>query len=333
MKVIHLHRKPREGFFSIENIFEGVRREIRRTKNLEIKKIELPFTCKTHLGKLCNMFFVLFIKADVFHITGDAHYVSAFLPKNKTIITAHDVEGIRGKASGVKGKLFKWMYFIVPNKKCKIWTTVSQGTKKELVDYINCPQKKVKLIYNPIPYYFKKGKNKAFNKECPRILHQGNHPRKNLDKVIRALKNIPCELIILGRISDKQKKELEKNNTKYKEYNKLSNQEILNLYQDIDIVEVASLYESFGLSIVEAQYLGLPIVLSNNSAMPEVAGDGACYVQAENENEIRQGIEKIINDEEYRNGIIEEGYENVKRFALGKIAEEYYQCYLGVFEG
>jgi glycosyltransferase involved in cell wall biosynthesis len=83
-----------------------------------------------------------------------------------------------------------------------------------------------------------------------------------------------------------------------------------------------SLYEGFGLPIVEAQAVGRPVITSNLWSMPEIAGEGACIVDPYDVQSIKSGLMRVINDTEYRENLINKGFENVRRFDEEKIASD-----------
>lgn len=89
------------------------------------------------------------------------------------------------------------------------------------------------------------------------------------------------------------------------------------LLRNADCFVFPSHYEGFGLPILEAQQVGCPAVVANNSCLPEVAGEGAVIT-----NDFAEGIYKIISDKNFRCDIIEKGFENVKKFSWQKCAEE-----------
>ena len=93
-----------------------------------------------------------------------------------------------------------------------------------------------------------------------------------------------------------------------------------------------SLYEGFGLPILEAMACGCPVVTSKEGSLPEVAGDAAFYVDAYDMNNIAEGIEKVFKDEKLRKELSEKGLENVKRFSWKKTAEETIEAYKQVLK-
>jgi len=104
-------------------------------------------------------------------------------------------------------------------------------------------------------------------------------------------------------------------------------------YEDADIIALASTYEGFGMPILEGQAVGRPVISSNLFSMPEVAGNAACLVDPFDVNSIRAGIIKIIQNDEYRNRLVRDGFENVKRFDPDHIAFQYLDLYQEVAAG
>jgi glycosyltransferase involved in cell wall biosynthesis len=93
-----------------------------------------------------------------------------------------------------------------------------------------------------------------------------------------------------------------------------------------------STYEGFGLPIIEAQTVGRPVITSNNTSMPWVAGSAACLVDPYSIDSIRSGIVKIMQDSQYRNKLVEHGFENSKRFHPDHIAKMYHELVMRVSE-
>ena len=83
-----------------------------------------------------------------------------------------------------------------------------------------------------------------------------------------------------------------------------------------------SLHEGFGLPVLEAQSQGVPVLTSNRSSLPEVAGDAALLVDPEDVDEIAQAMLRLSRDEELRAELVAKGHENVKRFSWEKAARE-----------
>ena len=111
----------------------------------------------------------------------------------------------------------------------------------------------------------------------------------------------------------------------------LTKEEVVQKYIDADILVFGSLFEGFGMPIIEANAVGRAVVTGNCSAMPEVAGNAACLVNPLEVESIRSGIMRVIRDDAYRLHLIENGRINKERFEAVKIADEYFQLYKEVY--
>ena len=107
----------------------------------------------------------------------------------------------------------------------------------------------------------------------------------------------------------------------------ITDAEIVDEYRRCDMVLFASMFEGFGLPILEAQATGRPVVTSRAWSMPEVAGKAACLVDPFDVQSIHDGVKRVITDVEYRNGLVRAGLENVGRFRPARIAEQYAEIY------
>jgi len=95
---------------------------------------------------------------------------------------------------------------------------------------------------------------------------------------------------------------------------------LVELYKNSLVLIFPSLYEGFGIPILEAQGFGCPLVTSNVSAMPEVAGDGAIIVEPLSAEEIEKAFYRLENEDTRE--MIDKGYENLERFSWKKASEE-----------
>jgi glycosyltransferase involved in cell wall biosynthesis len=144
---------------------------------------------------------------------------------------------------------------------------------------------------------------------------------------VRALDGIRCHLHIVGRLNDNQLRELDSANVDFSAAHDLSERQMYEAYCDADLVSFVSIYEGFGMPILEANAVGRPVVTGGVSSMPDVAGQAACFVDPRDVHSIRSGITRVIDDRDYRDQLVERGFENVKRFRIGAVAEQYIQLY------
>ena len=109
--------------------------------------------------------------------------------------------------------------------------------------------------------------------------------------------------------------------------NKVTDEEINAEYQNTDIVSFCSEYEGFGMPIIEANATGRIVITSNITPMTEIGGESAIYVNPYNIEEIRLAFKYIISNESIRSKHIELGINNIKRFNLNSIVEQYKNLY------
>ncbi len=142
------------------------------------------------------------------------------------------------------------------------------------------------------------------------------------------MKELNCELRIVGQPNDSQRQALVRNSIEYSQVVGLSESDLLEEYRRCDIVSFVSTSEGFGMPILEANACGRVVITGNCTSMPEVAGDAGCLVDPFSFQSIRHGIERLIRDEAYREDLIQRGFLNVRRFHPNRIAQRYLDVYL-----
>lgn len=227
---------------------------------------------------------------------------------------------------GIKRGIIKLFWYTLPVKKANMVTVISEKTKEELLQNVKVSSKKIRVIPNCVSKDFAY-RQRVINVLRPVLLCVGTKPNKNLEGIIKAVKDISCELAILGKINDQQKRLLSDIAIPFSEYYDLEKEEIINLYRNCYILIFPSTYEGFGVPILEAQATGRAVITSDLSPMREVAGEGALLVDPFEVEDIRNGILKVIKDDEYREKLIQKGLENVKRYSAEKITSMYLDMY------
>src|SRR5690606_33462372 len=124
-------------------------------------------------------------------------------------------------------------------------------------------------------------------------------------------------------LTNKLKKTLTHHKINFINKTNLSRKEIYQEYINTDIVAFVSLREGFGLPIIEANAIGRVVICSDLSSMPEVANDSAHFVNPLDASDIKNGIEKLIENKPYRIQLIQNGFINAAKYHPKKIAEEY----------
>jgi glycosyltransferase involved in cell wall biosynthesis len=322
--VLFLQRKPRQfGTFSIEFLFGEIRSRLPGFIRSKVKVSTFP--SNGIFKRLYNAIEAALWRADVKHITGDVHYLALFLRKSKSLLTIHDCYTLYWN-KGLARLFFKIFWFWLPVRRCRYVVAISEATKEEIIKFTGCDPDKIVVIpdfishiYQPMP--------KAFNKDKPLLLHVGLAPNKNLERLIEAIDGIPCHLSIVGKLTAEHKQKLKQHRVEYSYVFNISDEEMLKKYQECDVLAFVSTYEGFGMPIIEANTVGRPVLTSNLSSMPYVAGDAACLVDPYDVHAIREGLLKIIRDDAYREQLVAKGFENRRRFDPQVIADAYARLY------
>jgi glycosyltransferase involved in cell wall biosynthesis len=280
--------------------------------------------------RIYNTVEAAFKQKDINHITGDVNFLCYFMKKRRTILTVLDC-GFFITARGLKKFAFWLFWFYVPLKKVAYVTVISDATKSELLKLVDIDPGKIRVIpccISPLYKYVPR----PFNHIYPRILQVGTVANKNILRLFEALKGIECEVIIIGRLSVEQLAILSKFQIVYTNYWEVSDEEMVNMFRMCDMVTFVSIYEGFGMPILEANATGRPVLTSNILSMPEVAGDAACIVDPYSVDEIRSGICHIISDQEYRDQLVQNGLRNILRYTPERVALQYAKLYQEVLD-
>lgn len=172
------------------------------------------------------------------------------------------------------------------------------------------------------------------------ILFVGNNnPRKNLERTIRAFDlmkertGTEHKLVIAGEQGWRFDRERALEGVRHRDdvlfTGFAADEDMPALYSAASLFAFPTLYEGFGIPVIEAQRCGVPVVTSNASALPDVAGEGACLVDPGDVESICAGMTRVLTDPDYANGLVRRGFENAGRFSwegsarlLNEIMEE-----------
>ena len=295
---------------------------------------------------------------DILHCTSNTAPIYTKIP---LMITLHDIIYLESisilKKGGTTYQKIGNMYrrFVVPKnvKKSERIITVSNFEKDRIRNFFGYPEndKTLVAVYNGVSEYFKiiddkeelDRVKKLYNLPDEFLFFLGNtDPKKNTPGTLKAysefIKNsdrkIPLVMLdfgsdylnkMLGDIDDPDlKKHIQL--TGY-----IKNTDLPAIYNQCAVFLYPSLRESFGIPPLEAMRCGAPVISSNTSSMPEVAGGAAHIVDPFNPSEIAKGIKKIISDDKYRNTLIEKGLVHSTKFSWKKMAENVLELYKTVY--
>jgi len=294
------------------------------------KKLKWPFPMWTQIRLAAEM---ALNKPDVLFIP--VHVLPLIHPKN-SVVTIHGLEYEYYPKTYPYNhlKYLRWSTKYALKHARKI-IAVSENTKKDLIELYKGNPDKIEVVCHGVAEQGQSFKDSPENRTVlkglslkpPYILFIGRiEIRKNIHGLIKAFEllkkkyKVPHKLVLAGPKGYGYESLNIKDNIIEKGY--VSEEEKSQLLQNAEMFILPSFYEGFGMPILEAQSSGCPVITSNISSMPEVAGQGALLVNPKNIEEIAEMMYKIISDSQFKKDLIEKGYENLKEFSWQKCAQE-----------
>jgi glycosyltransferase involved in cell wall biosynthesis len=323
MKIIYFFRHPKVGH-SIHRVFRTLLSELNETIEMDIYNIPNLGSMPWHM--ISNLWFTFHKRNNktIHHVTGHIHEVLLALIGMKTVLTVHDLVFLDNVKNPIK-RAYKWLFwFYFPIKIADKIVCISEQTKKNILSKIKT--NKLIVIHNAIDPIFEFNK-KSFNEKKPIILHIGTGWNKNLSRTIEALNEIPCHLNIIGKLNQTQIELLEKYNIEYSNEQNLTDIQIRDAYINCDIVNFPSIYEGFGMPVIEGQKTGRVVITSKLEPLIEVSNGAVAYVNPTDVLSIRNAYKKIILNKDYREELIRNGLKNTERFSVPFIAQQYKELY------
>lgn len=321
MKIIFFYRNHKVGY-SIGKVFDSILEQFP-----DKKRIEVPCHNSSLLAIAKNMACV-FTHRDrnlVNHVTGDIHYVLPALLGCKTVLTIHDTSCYDCCHSQIKKWIVKLLWLTIPLKIATKVVCISEETRRCVKRFTR--RDDLIVIYNPVDDSFITCR-KEMDANCPKFLIIGTAWNKNIVNTLKALDGIKGEVTIVGTLSENQKKVASGlKQMKVRTLPGLTDQALLEEYKNCDIVLFCTIFEGFGMPIIEGQKIGRAIITSNIEPHKEIAGDGALFVDPHSVEDIRKAVLSVVNDDDLYNKLVDKGLENVKRFDVRRIASEYTRIY------
>ncbi len=279
---------------------------------------------------------------DVFH--GPSFMLPVFKPKGtKCIITVHDLTFLRYPESFTfETKIYYKLFFKRSIDNADMIIADSEATKDDLMLYFHVPKNKIKVVYLGVDKAFTQIVDKSSVEEVQKkytlpkkfFLFTGLlSPRKNIEGALRAFNSLRADVykdyhfVIVGGkgwLYESIFRFVQEHNLKERVHftGYIDAADLPVLYTLAEALVFPSFYEGFGLPILEAMACGCPVITSNVSSMPEVAGDAALLIDPKNTQEIADAMEKMVSGKKLRKQLVEKGYEQAKKFTWEKTAEE-----------
>ena len=269
-----------------------------------------------------------------------------------SVITIHDLIPLiypYAYPAGLKGRLrFQIQKLLLPKFKAVI--TISETSKKDIIRFLNIPEEKIHVIYLAPRKIFKRlrsGKwqytiQKKFNLPHKFVLYVGDvNYNKNLNSLAKACKKINVPLVMVGKQAanntvDNNHPENKPFANLLQDYGKDKNLIRLGFVEDKILVKIynlasvyvqPSLYEGFGLPVLEAMACGVPTICSRTQALCEIAGDNTEYFEPLNVNDMANGISKLLTNKTLRSNLSKKGLKHISKFTWEKTARETIDVY------
>ncbi len=291
-------------------------------------------------------------KIDIFH--GLSHEIPFNIQKSgiKSVVTIHDL--IFKRYPDTYAAFDRKMYDLKFRYSCKNADriiAISESTKRDIIKYYGISESKIDVVYQSCnPLFYKKSPIekpaivlKKYNIPEQYLLSVGSViKRKNLEIIIEAYHklgdNFKIPLVIVGR-GKQYKAHIQEKIKSYGLEDKMiwvdfldDNLHLQVVYQNALAMIYPSIYEGFGLPIVESLLSNTPVIAANTSSLPEAGGNDTLYFDPLDSNALVEQILKIVNDMDLRERMIENGYQYaLHKFTAKKITDEIMAIYKRVY--
>ncbi len=322
--VCWIERKPRSlGNFSIEASYrsmhdawpEGHTRPDRHVASRFTKGIWNRFRIWREVGRLPHR---------ILHITGDIHF-AAIGRRRPVVLTIHDL-GMLDEGPGWKRRLKSWFWLTWPLQSCDRIIAVSDTTKADILRRTDFPADRIDVIPSVIsPSYHLR--TAPPNHAVPRLLHIGLADNKNLAGHAAALQGLSVHLRIIGEPSPTQLDLLRQHDIDFSWAARLSEAELQQEYAEADALLFCSTLEGYGMPIIEAQTIGVPVITSDRSPMRETAGGGALLANPDDPSDIRRAVVELLDNATQRESHVQLGLANAQRCSASASAEAHAKLY------
>jgi glycosyltransferase involved in cell wall biosynthesis len=275
-------------------------------------------------------------RIDVWHATTP---LPIRINKSKTITTIHDLIPLKLPYTTLDDK--KFFYNCTKNaiKNSDLILSVSENTKKDILDFFHVNPDKIFVTYQPIVHQDTLKKDLTFTlklygiEQNKYILFLGTiEPKKNIRRLIEAYISLNSEipLVIAGKKGWLWEDELlpaDKFKNKILFLNYLPSEDMSYLYSGALFFIFPSLYEGFGLPPLEAMSFGCPVITSRIASLPEVCGDAALYVDPYSVEDIKNKMQTMLDEPDLRSRLAALGQKRAEAFRMDNYVQRLYNAY------
>lgn len=267
-------------------------------------------------------------RLDLLHSLG---YIAPFKPPCPGVVTIHDMNTKgHGKSMSPAKRLLLSLLVRLSARRSRHVITVSDFSKREILAHLGLSPEKISVTHEA-PLFEDTTPSPAPPSAGPSILAFASlSPHKNIPRLIDAFALLapilPHRLILAGHIPTDGR--IDRAIAQHSLTNRvtlagyLSRAEVRSLLAAAEVFAFPSLYEGFGLPVLEAQAQGTVVACSNRGALPEVAGDGAAFFNPESTREMADVIFRCLTDPALRGRLLQQGARNVTRFSWSETARQ-----------
>jgi len=277
---------------------------------------------------------------DVFHPTYYDPYFLKYLGQKPFVLTVYDM--IHEKFHDLFPQKDRTSHHkkLLVEKASRI-IAISHSTKKDLIDIFGIEESKIDVVYLGNSMFPKSNMHPVMSLPQKYILFVGSrNGYKNFERFLKSVASILLsdkELCVIcagsGAFSSCELKQIEDLNISSQLTQCDVNDDTLaSLYQNAQLFVFPSLYEGFGIPVLESFACDCPLVCSNTSSLPEIAGDGACYFNPYSEESMQSAIFKVLNDENLRDHLVLNGKERLRNFSWEETAMQTQKIYENVLK-
>jgi glycosyltransferase involved in cell wall biosynthesis len=285
------------------------------------------------------------LNLDLYHGLSNEIPLNSHLMKAKKLITVHDLIFMRFPE--FYNAADRKMYTVKTKKSCALAdgiVAVSEQTKNDLIEFLDVPKEKIHVIYQTCDENFFHDNEYTTNDNSPEKLLPDNYilyvgtieQRKNLLALVRAIheldKTMQVTLVVVGKETSYSKEVsayverfgLERRVVFMKSVN---NALMPLIYRKANAFIYPSIYEGFGIPIIEALVSKVPVITTRGGCFPEAAGPGSVFVDPDNAEELADAIRLVLTDEAKRKEMIATGYAYAQQFKPAVCAENMFNLY------
>lgn len=264
----------------------------------------------------------------------------------RTVVTVHDL--IYMRYPELYTFIDRKIYFRKTKYACdraNRIVAISDQTRKDIIRFTGTPAEKISVIYQDChPLFYAEYPNTLKQKTRDKyklpdtyLLYVGTvEERKNLLSIIKAIEigKIDMPLVVVGRKRDYYKKVkdyIERNRIKNILFlDEVTNEDLPLIYSLASCFIYPSVFEGFGIPVIEALVSGVPVITSRGSCFSEAGGPGSIYIDPHNPEELSRAILDVINDSLKADKMVSEGLKYAERFRSDKIASQYMEVYSSI---